>query len=224
MVSRFSTRPTLPPLSTAAHYTLYATILFLSILLYKVPPGQYLVAIRKKSFCRFINPKNIDCSGPKVTLVPTIQSSSLHRSTMECMKDGFREDQLLDGRFRTIAPLNHGSFGMVFLAEDTQTRQEVAIKCLTKPSIANSGSSALTADEGAEELACHAILKHHDHLVNLVHHFDTEAHTYLVLEYCSQGDLYEAIRLDHGPLQTEHVRRFMLQLISAVQHMHAHGL
>lgn len=143
---------------------------------------------------------------------------------MECMKDGFRKGELLDGRFRTIAPLNHGSFGMVFLAEDTRTGEEVAIKCLTKPSVAAQTSAASSADEGAEELACHAILKHHDHLVNLIHHFETEAHTYLVLEYCSQGDLYEAIRLGHGPLQTEHVRRFMLQLISAVHHMHAHGL
>ncbi|KAJ9603756.1 cAMP-dependent protein kinase catalytic subunit [Cladophialophora chaetospira] len=142
---------------------------------------------------------------------------------MECMKDDFRTDQLLGGRFRTIAPLNHGSFGMVFLAEDTLTRQHVAIKCLTKPSLANQ-SVTQSADEGEEELACHAILKHHDHLVNLVHHFQTEAHSYLVLEYCSQGDLYEAIRLDRGPVQTEHVRRFMLQLISAVQHMHANGL
>lgn len=139
------------------------------------------------------------------------------------MKNEFQIGRLLGGRFRTIAPLNHGSFGMVFLAEDTLTRQDVAIKCLIKPSVANQ-SAITTLDEGAEELACHAILKHHPHLVNLVHHFDTESHSYLVLEYCSQGDLYEAIRLNRGPVQTEHVRRFMLQLISAVQHMHANGL
>ncbi|EHY57158.1 cAMP-dependent protein kinase catalytic subunit [Exophiala dermatitidis] len=144
--------------------------------------------------------------------------------TVECMKDGFRKGELLDGRFKTIAPLNHGSFGMVFLAEDTRTGEEVAIKCLTKPSVAGNSAHSSTADEGGEELACHAILKHHDHLVNLVHHFETESHTYLVLEYCSQGDLYEAIRLGRGPLQTEHVRRFMLQLISAVHHMHSNGL
>ena len=144
-------------------------------------------------------------------------------SAMECMKDYFRMGQLLGGRFRTIAPLNHGSFGMVFLAEDTLTRQNVAIKCLTKPIVASLPTAHLS-DEGTEELACHAILKHHDHLVNLVHHFETDAHTYLVLEYCSQGDLYEAIRMERGPLQTDHVRRFMLQLISAVQHMHANGL
>lgn len=139
------------------------------------------------------------------------------------MRDHFRQGQLLDGRFRAVAPLNHGSFGMVFLAEDLATNQEVAIKCLTKPS-ASGGDLSVTADEGADELACHDILKFHPYLVNLVHQFETAAHTYLVLEYCSQGDLYEAIRSQRGPLETEHVRRFMLQLISAVEHMHNNGL
>ena len=38
------------------------------------------------------------------------------------------------------------------------------------------------------------------------------------------GDLYEAIRLGRGPLETENVREFMLQLVSALEHMHAKGL
>ena len=138
------------------------------------------------------------------------------------MRDQFQNGQILDGRFRTLAPLNHGSFGMVFLAEDLLTKQEVAIKCLTKPS-ADYDDLSISADEGADEKRCHDILKHHPHLVNLVHHFETAAHTYLVLEYCQQGDLYEAIRLERGPLETEHVRKFMLQLISAVEHMHRNG-
>lgn len=138
------------------------------------------------------------------------------------MKDRFQKGQVLDGRFRTLAPLNHGSFGMVFLAEDLSTGQDVAIKCLTKPGVP--GANMAGTDEGIEELACHDILKHHPHLVNLVHQFQTKAHSYLVLEYCPQGDLYEAIRLGHGPLQTEHVRSFVLQLIDAVDHMHTRGL
>jgi len=140
------------------------------------------------------------------------------------MKNRFQKGQLLDGRFRSVAPLNHGSFGMVFVAEDITTGQQVAIKCLTKPSATNFSTSTFAADEAVEELACHAALKYHNHLVNLIHHFETEAHNYLVLEYCSQGDLYEAIRLNRGPLETEHVRSFMLQLISAVDHMHSRGL
>ena len=143
---------------------------------------------------------------------------------MECMRNTFLKDQVLDGRFRCIAPLNHGSFGMVFLAEDISTQQQVAIKCLIKPNITSTTPSLLATDEGVEELACHATLQCHDGLVNLLHHFETNAHTYLVLEYCSQGDLYEAIRLGRGPLETEHVRDFMLQLVGAVEHMHSRGL
>ena len=143
---------------------------------------------------------------------------------MECMKNTFVKDQVLDGRFRTIAPLNHGSFGMVFLAEDITTQRQVAIKCLTKPGVESTTPSSLATDDCSEELVCHAILTPHPNLVNLLHHFESESHSYLVLEYCSQGDLYEAIRLDRGPLETEHVRDFMLQLISAVDHMHCHGL
>lgn len=139
---------------------------------------------------------------------------------MECLKDNFVEDQLLDGRFRTVAPLNHGSFGMVFLAKDTQTGEDVAIKCLTKPS----STDSVSVDERSEELVCHTRLGHHANIVNLIHSFETASHLYLVLEYCSMGDLYEAIRVNRGPLETEHVRDFMLQLIDAVEFMHANGL
>ncbi|KAL9624617.1 MAG: hypothetical protein Q9160_001282 [Pyrenula sp. 1 TL-2023] len=142
---------------------------------------------------------------------------------MECMRDGFQVGQLLDRRFQTLAPLNHGSFGMVFLAKDTVTGDDVAIKCLTKPVASSSVPSTPACDDRSEELTCHTILRH-PNLVNLIHYFETEAHVYLVLEYCSMGDLYEAIRSNKGPLETEHVRAFMLQLVDAVDFMHVNGL
>lgn len=141
---------------------------------------------------------------------------------MACMKDGFVENQLLDGRFLSVSSLNHGSFGMVFLAKDIITGELVAIKCLSKaPSPQN---TALSADDHSVELACHDRLGSHPNIVNLLHSFETVAHIYLVLEFCPMGDLYEAIRLGQGPLETENVREFMLQLVSAVEHMHSRGL
>lgn len=133
---------------------------------------------------------------------------------MESLKTKFVAGQILDGRFRTMAPLNHGSFGIVFVATDIQTGQDVAIKCISRTSFTDS----------FEELECHRRLPYHPNLVNLIHSFETDTHVYLVLEYCANGDLYEAIRLNRGPLETEHVRDFMLQLISAVEFMHANGM
>ena len=142
---------------------------------------------------------------------------------MECMKDRFIEGLVLDGRFESISPLNHGSFGMVFLAKDLNTGNLVAIKCSSKP-VTSDNSSVPSIDPNSIELVCHQRLESHPNIVKLIHSFETGAHTYLVLEFCSKGDLYEAIRLGQGPLETENVREFMLQLVSAVEFMHSKGL
>jgi len=143
---------------------------------------------------------------------------------MECLREKFYNGVVLDGRFETISPLNHGSFGMVFMAKDRTTGDLVAIKCLTKKSAASESDSAFAIDERSEELACHARLGSHPNIVNLIHSFETDAHVYIVLEFCSRGDLYEAIRTGTGPLETEHVRQFMFQLIDAVSYIHSKGM
>jgi serine/threonine protein kinase len=138
------------------------------------------------------------------------------------MKDGFIQGSVLDGRFECIAPLNHGSFGMVFLAKDLKTNDHVAVKCILKPEV-----DTLIDQNGSDhliELICHERLGYHPNIVNLVHAFESETHMYLVLEYCSMGDLYEAIRVGRGPLETKHVKDFMLELIDAVEFMHSKGL
>ena len=139
------------------------------------------------------------------------------------MKNGFVEGLVLNGRFVTISPLNHGSFGMVFLAKDLKTNEDVAIKCLTKQSTA-SPAPEHAGNDHLIELLCHDRLSYHPNIVNLLHAFETDAHMFLVLEFCSKGDLYEAIRVGHGPLETEHVRAFMLQLVDAIEFMHSKGL
>ena len=143
---------------------------------------------------------------------------------MDCLRDNFVGGVLLDGRYQTLSPLNHGSFGMVFTAQDLLNNQTVAIKCLTKRSASTDASLTLAVDDKSEEFALHTRLGSHPNIVNLIHTFETDAHVYLVLEYCSQGDLYEAIRNGHGPLETEHVRQFMLQLIDSVAYIHTKGV
>jgi len=143
---------------------------------------------------------------------------------MECLRNNFTEGVLLNGRYQTVAPLNHGSFGMVFMARDTRTSKTVAIKCLTKKAVANDAGFDFAVDDKSEELVLHRRLGLHPNIVNLIESFETDVHVYLVLEFCPRGDLYEAIRIGHGPLETEHVRRFMLELIDAVSYIHSKGV
>lgn len=140
------------------------------------------------------------------------------------MRDSFREGVTLGGRYEAVNLLNHGSFGMVFLAKDIINDQPVAVKCLVKPGSAAAAETDLSIDELSQELAYHNQLGNHPHIVNLLDSFETESHAFLVLEFCPMGDLYEAIRLGRGPLETEHVRDFMLQLVAAVEHMHSKGV
>lgn len=145
---------------------------------------------------------------------------------MACLRDGFESNKLLDNRFLTISPLNHGSFGLVFRAKDTLTGNDVAIKCITKPEAVEKSScpASFATDDHSQELEIHSKLPYHENIVNLVHSFETEHHQYIVIELCSNGDLYEAIRNGKGPLETEHVRDFMLQLIDAIDHIHSNGV
>ncbi|KAJ9150810.1 Kinase-like protein [Pleurostoma richardsiae] len=143
---------------------------------------------------------------------------------MECLRDDFSGGVILDGRFQTISPLNHGSFGMVFMAKDLLTNKTVAVKCLTKKSAVGEAGVDFAIDDKSEELVLHRHLGRHPNIVNLIHSFETDAHIYLVLEFCEQGDLYEAIRVGQGPLETEHVRRFMLELVDAVAYIHSKGV
>ncbi|CAK7271160.1 cAMP-dependent protein kinase catalytic subunit [Sporothrix epigloea] len=143
---------------------------------------------------------------------------------MACLRDNFEDGVVLDGRYRTIAPLNHGSFGMVFMARQLSTGHNVAIKCLTKRATADEVGMDFAIDDKSEESILHGRLGRHPNIVNLIDSFETRSHVYLVLEFCPRGDLYEAIRNGQGPLETEHVRRFMLELVDAVEYIHSKGV
>lgn len=140
------------------------------------------------------------------------------------MRNQLYEGVVLNGRYETISPLNHGSFGMVFQAKDLVTGDHVAIKVITKTSAAVDCPSAFAVDERSEELGVHLRLGEHSNVVNMLQSFETQNHVYLVLEFCSNGDLYEAIRIGKGPLETEHVRDFMMQLVGAVEFIHSKGI
>lgn len=94
---------------------------------------------------------------------------------------------LLDGKYQYISPIQEGSFGKVTLAYNTHTRCEVAMKAMYK-------LIPETRKMAKHEISILSKLgKGNDNICQLLDNFETEGYVVLVLEYCSNGDLYDLI-------------------------------
>ena len=63
----------------------------------------------------------------------------------------------------------------------------------------------------------------HAHIVQLKDFFEDDKNIYILLEYCSQGTLYDLIKR-RGYLAEVEARFFLKQIISAVEYMHSKGI
>lgn len=130
-----------------------------------------------------------------------------------------KPNQFINDRYKIVTALNHGSFGSVSLAKDTWSRNSlVAIKCIIKQK-----DDLQALQEAREEIAIHKRLGNHKYICSILDSFEDDEATYIVMEYCPEGDLYEAIRAGQGPTPAT-VLQFMLQLIEAVEYAHSRGV
>ncbi|EQC29305.1 CAMK protein kinase [Saprolegnia diclina VS20] len=102
----------------------------------------------------------------------------------------------------------------------------VAIKRMTR-SVTN---SAYALKDVRGEIACLRALQGHPHIVRLLDHFDDVNNEHgddrtisLVLELAAHGDLLSYVTA-HGPLSETATKHIALQLLAAVDAMHAQGI
>lgn len=143
------------------------------------------------------------------------------------MRDGCRDGVLLNGKYEVLKSLNHGAFGMVVLAEDITSGDLVAVKSILRPGFSHAEESTVTVDEMSQELVCHSRLGSHPNIVRLLDDFEHGPHSFLVLEYCSTGDLFDITRrrLDtYDFIPTCYARELIFKLIDAVEYIHSKGV
>lgn len=75
--------------------------------------------------------------------------------------------------------------------------------------------------EAAYEIEIQTMIgNEHRNIVKLLDFFDS----YIILEYCSGGDLYEAIKGDLIPRKTKEITHILTQIIEAIQYVHSKGI
>ncbi|KAI8096977.1 kinase-like domain-containing protein [Halteromyces radiatus] len=119
--------------------------------------------------------------------------------------------------------LGHGAYGQVYLAQDQQTQQYLAVKTLLR----HENKNNKTPQRGFQrmEIGLHARLSGHPHIIRLDRVIREADYTHIVMEYAPEGDLFTAITerdlfAGNHPL----IQRAFLQLLDAVEHCHLNGV
>ncbi|NWJ05722.1 HUNK kinase, partial [Crypturellus undulatus] len=115
--------------------------------------------------------------------------------------------------------INKGSFAKVMEGLHVPTGEKVAIKVIDKK---KAKQDSYILKNMKREPRIHQMIKH-PNVVQLYETLETDNSYYMVMELCLGGDLMDRI-CDQKRLAEREVRRYTRQILSAVEHLHCHGI
>lgn len=126
------------------------------------------------------------------------------------------EDICLEaGYYLHKKPLGEGGFGKVRLATHLRTNQKVAIKMMNKQKLGQDLQRVRIEVEALKVLQ-------HDNIAKMLQIIETDTDIYLVLEYCSGGELFDYLISKRRLTETE-VRIIMKDLFKVLLYIHNRG-
>ncbi|KAL4800509.1 kinase-like domain-containing protein [Aspergillus venezuelensis] len=127
---------------------------------------------------------------------------------------------LLANRLELTSILGVGAYGVVYTAVDIHTHVLYAVKALNK-----AGLDPRQLKFQQREIKLHHMASQHPNVVSLMRIMDSVDCTYVVIEFCPEGDLFSSITdkshfVGNDPL----VKRVFLQILDAVHYCHSLGI
>ena len=133
---------------------------------------------------------------------------------------GDRIGQVLAGRILLTDVLGVGAYGTVYRARDVETNVRYAVKALNKLGLDSRQQKFLE-----REIRLHHQAGRHSNVVTMEKILDTPECTFVVLEYCAEGDLFSKITEDGDYIGNDtKACTVFLQILDAVRHCHANGI
>jgi serine/threonine protein kinase len=126
----------------------------------------------------------------------------------------------LANRLELTRVLGVGAYGVVYTAVDIHTNQVYAVKALNKH-----GLDPRQLKFQQREIRLHHLASQHPNVVSLVRIMDSPDCTFVVMEFCPEGDLFSNIT-DKGNFVGNDflAKSIFLQLLDAVQYCHSLGI
>jgi len=137
-----------------------------------------------------------------------------------CGSNGSQSDRrigsVLGGYIELINVLGVGAYGTVYQARNVVTGALYAVKALDK-----AGLDARQRKFQEREIELHYLASQHDSVVSMHKVIDSRDSTFVVLEYCPEGDLFSKITEEgHYVEDDAKTRQVFLQILRAVQYCH----
>ena len=133
------------------------------------------------------------------------------------------EDRLglvLANRLELTGILGVGAYGVVYTAIDIHTNAPYAVKALNKV-----GLDPRQRSFQQREIQLHHQASHHPNVVSMVTIMDSYDCTFVVLEFCPEGDLFSSITEGGRYLGNDFMaKRAFLQILDAVSFCHSLGI
>lgn len=133
------------------------------------------------------------------------------------------EDRLgliLADRLELTGILGVGAYGVVYTAVDIHTNVPYAVKALNKV-----GLDSRQRKFQQREIQLHHEASHHPNVVSLIKIMDSYDCTFVVLEFCPEGDLFSSITESGHYLGDDYMaKRAFLQILDAVDFCHSIGI
>ncbi|KAI8089890.1 kinase-like domain-containing protein [Halteromyces radiatus] len=126
-------------------------------------------------------------------------------------------DKVIDNDYQLLEELGHGSYGCLFLGQSLTDNTYVAIKVLSKLGLDNQQLELQQL-----EIDIQASLKH-PYLLGLERVIHEKNHVFMVMELCDQGDLFDFV-VQQDKSDENVVKSSFIQILEAVEHMHAQGV
>ncbi|XP_015183258.1 PREDICTED: maternal embryonic leucine zipper kinase-like isoform X2 [Polistes dominula] len=121
----------------------------------------------------------------------------------------------LKGLYELERTIGSGGFAKVKLGIHVATGEKVAIKIMDKTTLGDDLPRVKLEVEALKTLL-------HQHICKLYQVIETDTYYFMVIEYCSGGELFDHI-VERNRLSESESRKFFRQIVSAVAYLHSLG-
>ena len=114
--------------------------------------------------------------------------------------------------------LGKGKFGLVKLGINKETNDKVAVKVMNKNNMDSSDLELVRTEIEILKIC------QHPYIIKLYDIFENVDYIYIIMEYCSGGDLFSFLQKRNFILKEDKVATIMYKLCKAVFYVHSYGI